>query len=206
MTRLSVLDLTPMSVLVGHLADATKRIRVGAGGVMLPNHAPLVVAEQFSLLAALHPARIDLGLGRGPVLDPATAAALRRAQIPANDGFRDRLTDVITLLADGQSSRELRLAPGGDQVPSLWLLGSSVSSARLAGELGLCFSFSHHLRWRAHARRITGIPRRFSAGARRPSVCRDLGRGVLRRRRTRRPADVPPPATVLLAALHQPPR
>jgi luciferase family oxidoreductase group 1 len=131
------------AVLVAHLAAATRTIRVGSGGVMLPNHAPLVVAEQFGILESLHPGRIDLGIGRAPGTDQRTALALRRTVdgLSAED-FPRELTDLIAMLA-GDESR-LRAVPTAEGLPQLWLLGSSGYSAQLAGMLGLPFCFAHH--------------------------------------------------------------
>ena len=134
------------AVLIAHLAAATTRLRVGAGGVMLPNHAPLVVAEQFGTLEALHPGRIDLGIGRAPGTDPATAAALRRdasAAVSADD-FPRRLDELLELFAGGDRYGGIRAVPGTGDVPALWLLGSSGYSAQVAALLGLPFAFAHH--------------------------------------------------------------
>jgi luciferase family oxidoreductase group 1 len=131
------------AVLVGAVAAATRSIRVGSGGVMLPNHPPLVVAEQFGMLAALHPGRIDLGLGRAPGTDPATAAALRRSSDALSaDDFPQQLGDLVAYLdgADGP----VHAVPHAAQRPPVWLLGSSGYSAQLAGMLGLPFAFAHH--------------------------------------------------------------
>jgi luciferase family oxidoreductase group 1 len=140
---------TAPAVLIAHLAAATTSMRIGSGGVMLPNHAPLVVAEQFALLEALHPGRIDLGIGRAPGTDPATAAALRRA--PAALGaeeFPHHLLDLMGLLGDPrtQSGSWTRLAatPVATSAPAVVLLGSSDYSAQLAGRLGLPFAFANH--------------------------------------------------------------
>ncbi len=132
------------AVLIGHLADATTRLRVGAGGVMLPNHSPLVVAEQFATLEALHPGRIDLGLGRAPGTDPFTARALRRTELGA-DTFPEDVVELINYLvdSDGPPTRPAPV-PGRGYLPEMWLLGSSTFSARLAGMLGLRFSFAYH--------------------------------------------------------------
>jgi len=131
------------AVLIAHLAAATSTIRVGSGGVMLPNHAPLVVAEQFGTLASLHPDRIDLGIGRAPGTDRRTAFALRRTVegLSAED-FPNELADLIGMLA-GDPAR-LAAVPTADAMPQIWLLGSSGFSAQLAGMLGLPFSFAHH--------------------------------------------------------------
>jgi luciferase family oxidoreductase group 1 len=131
------------AVLIAHLAACTSTIRVGAGGVMLPNHASLVVAEQFGMLEALHPGRIDLGLGRAPGTDPVTAAALRRSPTSlAADEFLEQLRDLF-LFFDG-AHPQITAVPGRGYRPAVWLLGSSGFSAQAAGELGLPFSFAHH--------------------------------------------------------------
>jgi luciferase family oxidoreductase group 1 len=129
-------------VLIAHLAASTKTIRVGAGGVMLPNHAALVVAEQFGMLEALHPGRIDLGLGRAPGTDPITAAALRRSPALAADEFPEQLRDLF-LFFDG-THPQITAVPGRGYRPAVWMLGSSAYSAQVAGMLGLPFSFAHH--------------------------------------------------------------
>ncbi len=135
-------------VLIGHLASATTSIRVGSGGVMLPNHAPLVVAEQFGMLTALHPDRIDLGLGRAPGTDQVTAHALRREASPAADEFPRQLGELIAFLdggfPDDHPYRRITAVPGVGYRPPIWLLGSSGYSAQLAGQLGMPFSFAHH--------------------------------------------------------------
>lgn len=137
-------------VLIAHLAAHTERIRLGSGGVMLPNHAPLVVAEQFGMLEALHPGRIDLGLGRAPGTDGLTAAALRRSSDPFGneDDFPAQLAELRGFLR-GDLPREhpmhrIKAVPNNGREPDVWLLGSSGFSAQLAGELGLPFSFAHH--------------------------------------------------------------
>ena len=133
------------AVLIGHLADATTTLRVGAGGVMLPNHAPLVVAEQFATLEALHPGRIDLGLGRAPGTDPATARALRRSADLGAEHFPQDVVELIRYLADdGGPPTSPAPVPGRGYLPQVWLLGSSTFSAQLAGMLGLPFSFAYH--------------------------------------------------------------
>src|ERR1700759_1705870 len=136
-------------VLIGHLADATTRIHVGSGGVMLPNHVSLVVAEQFGMLEALHPGRIDLGIGRAPGTDPATAAALRRSPEGLGpDEFPEQLSDLIGFFSgeweDGHPYASITAVPGLGNVPAVWLLGSSGYSAQVAGLLGLPFAFAHH--------------------------------------------------------------
>ena len=131
------------AVLIAHLAAATKTMKIGSGGVMLPNHAPLVVAEQFGTLEALHPGRIDLGIGRAPGTDQMTALALRRSMqgLSAED-FPEEL-DALFDFFTGRSEHILA-SPGNGDMPEIWLLGSSGFSAQLAGMLGLPFSFAHH--------------------------------------------------------------
>lgn len=133
------------AVLIAHLANATSTLRVGSGGVMLPNHAPLVVAEQFATLEALHPGRIDLGLGRAPGTDHVTARALRRTSDLGADHFPDDVVELIKYLLPREGAPAHPFAnPGNGYLPELWLLGSSTFSAQLAGILGLSFSFAYH--------------------------------------------------------------
>lgn len=132
------------SVLIGHVAAGTSRIRVGSGGIMLPNHAPLVIAEQFGTLAALYPGRIDLGLGRAPGGDFAVARALRRGLNSTGDDYPELLAELRSYLAKPKSGQSVRAFPRADTDIPLWLLGSSDFSARLAGELGLPFAFAAH--------------------------------------------------------------
>jgi len=132
------------AVLVGHVAGGTQRIRVGSGGVMLPNHAPLVVAEQFGTLATLYPGRIDLGLGRAPGTDQQTARALRQHLARDEDAFPQDVMELQAYLGDAQPGQAVRAIPGiGTKVP-VWLLGSSLYSAQLAAYLGLPFAFASH--------------------------------------------------------------
>jgi luciferase family oxidoreductase group 1 len=149
------------AVILAHLAAFTRTLRLGSGGVMLPNHAPLVIAEQFGTLEALAPGRIDLGLGRAPGTDGATAAALRRTESlhEGADEFPQQLAELVRFLdddfPDGHRYARIHAVPGPVQGstaggvqsaarPSIWLLGSSGFSAQLAGALGLPFSFAHH--------------------------------------------------------------
>ena len=133
------------AVLIGHLADSTTTLRVGAGGVMLPNHAPLVIAEQFGTLEALHPGRIDLGLGRAPGTDQVTARALRRTGDLGADSFPHDVVELINFLAESDAPpTHPAPVPGRGYLPEMWLLGSSTFSAQLAGLLGLPFSFAYH--------------------------------------------------------------
>ena len=132
------------AVLVGHVAGGTSRIRVGSGGVMLPNHAPLVVAEAFGTLAELYPGRIDLGLGRAPGTDPATMRALRRSRVETADDFPQDVAELQRLLGPAEPNQRLIAVPGaGTNVP-IWLLGSSLFSAQLAAERGLPYAFASH--------------------------------------------------------------
>ena len=132
------------SVVIGHIAAGTQRIRVGSGGVMLPNHAPLVIAEQFGTLAALHPGRIDLGLGRAPGTDMETARALRRDLNSNAMEFPRDVEELQAYLDDPTPEQRVRAVPGaGSKVP-IWLLGSSLFSARLAAQKGLPFAFASH--------------------------------------------------------------
>ncbi len=132
------------AVALAHVAAHTRTIRVGAGGVMLPNHAPLVVAEQFGTLAALHPGRVDLGLGRAPGGDPATARALRRDPVAAADAFEDDARELLAYFTPPPGRRAVRAIPGeGLDVP-VWILGSSLYGARLAARLGLPYAFASH--------------------------------------------------------------
>ena len=131
------------SVLIGHVAGGTSTIRVGAGGVMLPNHSPLQVAEQFGTLASLYPDRIDLGLGRAPGTDQATVRALRRYGDSA-DSFPDDVIELLHYFEPAQPGQPVRAVPGAGVDVPVWLLGSSLFSARLAGALGLPFAFASH--------------------------------------------------------------
>jgi luciferase family oxidoreductase group 1 len=137
------------AVLIGHIADATDVIRVGSGGVMLPNHVSLVVAEQFGMLEALHPGRVDLGIGRAPGTDQVTAAALRRSpDALSEDDFPDQLMDLLGYFTgrwpEGHPFARITAVPGRGYQPAMWLLGSSGYSAQVAGLLGLPFAFAHH--------------------------------------------------------------
>lgn len=132
------------SVLLSYLAGGTSTIRVGAGGVMLPNHAPLVIAEQFGTLASLYPGRIDLGLGRAPGSDQLTARALRRERSGSADDFPDDVEELMRYLGPRTPEQKVIAVPGyGTEVP-IWLLGSSLFSAQLAGMRGLPYAFASH--------------------------------------------------------------
>jgi len=136
-------------IMIGQIAAATTRMRVGSGGVMLPNHAPLMVAERFKVLEALFPGRIDLGLGRAPGTDPATSYALRRRQgISEEDDFLERFNELMLLetraFPQGHPFHNVRAMPADVPLPPIYLLGSSDYSAQLAGHIGAAFAFAHH--------------------------------------------------------------
>ena len=131
------------SVVIGQVAAATSRIRVGAGGIMLPNHAPLVIAEQFGTLEALFPGRIDLGLGRAPGTDALTWRALRRDP-RASEHFPDDVLELQGLLGPVQPGQRIRAVPGADSNVPLWILGSSLFGAQLAAQFGLPYAFASH--------------------------------------------------------------
>jgi luciferase family oxidoreductase group 1 len=131
------------SVLIGHIAGATQTIRVGAGGIMLPNHSPLVIAEQFGTLESLYPGRIDLGLGRAPGSDQITARALRRNLSSDSDEFPQDVIELMDFMSDAPQ-QSVRAVPGlGTKVP-VWILGSSTFGAQLAAALGLPYAFASH--------------------------------------------------------------
>lgn len=131
------------AIVIAQVAAATKTMRVGAGGIMLPNHSPLVIAEQFGTLATLHPGRIDLGLGRAPGTDMGTARALRRHMAP-DDSFPDDVLELIDYFEDADDTKAIRAVPGtGTHVP-VWILGSSLYGAQLAAYLGLPYAFASH--------------------------------------------------------------
>ena len=131
------------SVVIGHVAGGTSRIRVGAGGIMLPNHAPLVIAEQFGTLEALYPGRIDLGLGRAPGTDQRTMRALRRDYMSA-ETFPQDVVELLSYFRPAQPDQAIRAVPGAGLNVPVWLLGSSTFSAQLAAKLGLPFAFASH--------------------------------------------------------------
>ena len=132
------------SVVIGYIAGGTSTIRVGAGGIMLPNHAPLMIAEQFGTLAALFPGRIDLGVGRAPGTDQRTALALRRTLNGDIENFPQDVQELIAYLGDPQPNQMVRAVPGmGSKVP-VWMLGSSLYGAQLAAALGLPYAFASH--------------------------------------------------------------
>ena len=132
------------AVLIGHIAGKTERIRVGSGGIMLPNHAPLVVAEAFGTLAELYPGRIDLGLGRAPGTDGATMRALRRDRVETEEDFPRDVAELQRLLGPADPHARISATPGADTHVPIWLLGSSLFSAQLAAMKGLPYAFASH--------------------------------------------------------------
>jgi luciferase family oxidoreductase group 1 len=147
--NLPIIASSAPEVMIGHVANVTVRIRIGAGGIMLPNHAPLKVAETFQVLEALHPGRIDLGIGRAPGTDPVTATALRRSRngLEAED-FPQQFAELLAFSGDGfpedHPFRSVIAMPSDVGLPPIWLLGSSGYSARAAGEMGLGYAFASH--------------------------------------------------------------
>jgi luciferase family oxidoreductase group 1 len=136
-------------IMIGQIAAVTTRMRIGSGGVMLPNHAPLMVAERFKVLEALYPGRIDLGLGRAPGTDPATSYMLRRRQgISEEDDFLERFQELMLLetrgFPEGHPFHKVHAMPSDVPLPPIFLLGSSDYSAQLAGQIGAAFAFAHH--------------------------------------------------------------
>jgi luciferase family oxidoreductase group 1 len=132
------------AVALAHVAAGTSTIRLGSGGIMLPNHAPYVVAEQFGTLAALHPGRIDLGLGRAPGTDQTTARALRRNLASGADSFPQDVVELLHFLAPADSGQVVRAIPGAGSDVEVWILGSSLFGAQVAAALGLPFAFASH--------------------------------------------------------------
>lgn len=132
------------SIVIAHVGQATKTIRIGSGGVMLPNHSPLAVAEQFGTLEALFPGRVDLGLGRAPGTDMATARALRRHQEQGVDSFPQDILELKALMAAPVDNQRILAVPGMNSHVPIWLLGSSLYSAQLAAALGLPYAFASH--------------------------------------------------------------
>ncbi|WP_433934872.1 LLM class flavin-dependent oxidoreductase [Sorangium cellulosum] len=132
------------SIVIAHVASGTSTIRVGAGGIMLPNHAPLVIAEQFGTLASLFPGRIDLGLGRAPGSDPVTARALRRTLAGDVDGFPQDVLELMGYFRPAEPDQLVRAVPGAGLSVPVWILGSSLFGAQLAAALGLPYAFASH--------------------------------------------------------------
>ena len=132
------------SLVIGHVAGGTSTIRVGAGGIMLPNHAPLVIAEQFGTLESLFPGRIDLGLGRAPGTDQRTARALRREMLDSADRFPQDVLELLSYFRPLQPGQAVRAYPGAGLKVPVWILGSSLYGAHLAAALGLPYAFASH--------------------------------------------------------------
>ena len=132
------------AVLIAHIAAGTSTLRVGAGGIMLPNHAPLIIAEQFGTLEALHPGRIDLGVGRAPGTDPATSRALRRNGDVQVEQFPQDVAELISYFKAKAQTQPVRAIPGEGQNVPVWILGSSLFGAQLAAHLGLPYAFASH--------------------------------------------------------------
>ena len=174
------------SVVIGHVAGGTTTIRVGAGGIMLPNHAPLVIAEQFGTLAALYPGRIDLGVGRAPGTDQRTALALRRTLQGDIDNFPQDVLELIAYLDDPQPGQPVRAIPGAGQQVPVWILGSSLYGAQLAAALGLPYAFASHFAPEQLDPGAGALPRAIPAVAlSRQALCdagAECGRGRQRRR------------------------
>lgn len=132
------------AVLIAHIGAGTSTLRLGAGGIMLPNHSPLVIAEQFGTLEALHPGRIDLGVGRAPGTDPATSRALRRNSDAQSEHFPQDVAELMGYFKADTPSQEVRAIPGAGQNVPVWILGSSLFGAQLAAHLGLPYAFASH--------------------------------------------------------------
>jgi luciferase family oxidoreductase group 1 len=181
-------------IMIGQIAAATERMRVGSGGVMLPNHAPLMVAERFKVLEALFPGRIDLGLGRAPGTDPVTSYALRRRQdAGGDDDFLQRFQELLlfesSAFPEGHPFRAVHAMPQDVKLPPIWLLGSSGYSAQLAGIVGAGFSFAHHFADYDPASAMLSYREAFKPSAMRPTpyailacavVCADTDRDAQR--------------------------
>jgi luciferase family oxidoreductase group 1 len=171
-------------IMIGHVVQVTSRIRVGSGGIMLPNHAPLKVAETFRVLEALHPGRIDLGLGRAPGTDQLTAFALRRSkEAMLADDFPEQLDELLAFLGagfpPGHAFQRIHATPEGVPSPEIWLLGSSDFSARLAARLGLAFAFAHHIAPEAAVQAMRIYRDEFRPGVRLPAPRSMLGVSVI---------------------------
>jgi luciferase family oxidoreductase group 1 len=166
-------------IMIGQIAARTRRLRVGSGGVMLPNHAPLMVAERFKVLEALFPGRIDLGIGRAPGTDPVTSLALRmRQQGSADDDFLERLQELLLMetrgYPEGHPFRSVQAMPSDVKLPPIWLLGSSDYGSQLAAAIGAGFAFAHHF-----ATHDAAAVMRFYREHFRPSALRDRPYGIL---------------------------
>ena len=156
------------AVLLAHLAMVTSRIRLGSGGVMLPNHAPLAIAEQFGMLEAIHPGRIDLGIGRAPGTDPVTARALRGTRLAESDDFIARLGELFAFFRGSfppdHPYARIMSVPGEGSEPAIWILGSSDFGAQLAGQLGMPYSFAHHFAMGGTEQALDAYRQNFQSG------------------------------------------
>jgi luciferase family oxidoreductase group 1 len=166
------------AVALAHVAAGTRRIRVGAGGVMLPNHAPLVVAEQFGTLAALHPGRVDLGLGRAPGTDQLAARALRRNLASDADDFPRDVVELLGYFRPAEAEQRLQAVPGAGLEVEVWILGSSTYGAQLAAYLGLPYAFASHFAPAQMAEAVTVYRERFRPSERLAAPCVMLGVNV----------------------------
>jgi luciferase family oxidoreductase group 1 len=153
------------AVVIGHVAAGTSTIRVGAGGIMLPNHSPLVIAEQFGTLASLFPGRIDLGLGRAPGSDQAAARAMRRNLNADADEFPQDVLELMSYFAPAVEGQRVRAVPGAGLDVPIWILGSSLFGAQLAAELGLPYAFASHFAPQQMLQAIEIYRRRFKPSA-----------------------------------------
>jgi len=166
------------SVIIGQVAAATSTMRVGAGGIMLPNHAPLVIAEQFGTLEALFPGRIDLGLGRAPGSDQVTARALRRTLSAEADGFPQDVVELMGYFRDAEPGARVRAIPGAGQDVPVWILGSSLYGAQLAAALGLPYAFASHFAPGMMMQAVEVYRERFEPSAQLDRPCLMLGINV----------------------------
>src|SRR5436309_790433 len=167
-------------IMIGQIAAVTERLRVGSGGVMLPNHAPLMVAERFKVLEALYPGRIDLGIGRAPGTDPVTSLALRgRQDIRSDDDFLERLQELLLMgtngYPEGHPFRGVEAMPSDVRLPPIWLLGSSNYSSQLAAAIGAGFAFAHHFATHEAASAMRFYREHFRPSALRDRPCAILG-------------------------------
>jgi luciferase family oxidoreductase group 1 len=184
------------AVVIGHVAGGTRTIRVGAGGIMLPNHSPLVIAEQFGTLEALYPGRIDLGVGRAPGTDPLTMRALRRSLDEDVRAFPENVVELIRYFQPAQPGQRVQAVPGSGLRVPIWILGSSTFGAELAAALGLPYAFASHFAPAQLGAAIDLYRRRFkpSAALERPYVM--LGINVVA-------ADTDAQAELLISSLEQ---
>jgi luciferase family oxidoreductase group 1 len=208
------------SVALAHVGAGTARIRIGAGGVMLPNHAPLVIAEQFGTLAALHPGRVDLGLGRAPGTDPRTAHALRRTLASDADNFPQDVIELMGWFEPAEPGQAVQAVPGAGETVEIWILGSSTFGAQLAAALGLPYAFASHFAPAQMMQALAIYRDRFRPSARLAAPRAMLGLHVvaagtddearllfsshlqaLLNRRTGRPGRLPPPVQGFEAGL-----